>query len=79
MWQNVCSLLMSLFAVFFSSRPVVDLTVSMTFTPDALPMVFTGRIRVELCFEVDSSGTASEPGNSCLMGHAGAVVIPDWL
>ncbi|XP_055453278.1 integrin alpha-E [Psammomys obesus] len=49
-------------AAVFRSRPVVNLTVSMTFTPDALPMVFTGRIHVELCFKVDSSGTASEPG-----------------
>lgn len=49
-------------AVVLRSRPVVDLTVSMTFTPDALPMVFTGKMDVELCFKVDSSGVASEPG-----------------
>ncbi|XP_028643062.1 integrin alpha-E [Grammomys surdaster] len=49
-------------AVVLRSRPVVDLTVSMTFTPDALPMVFTGKMDVELCFEVDSSSVASEPG-----------------
>lgn len=58
---------MGLFAVFLSSRPVVDLTVSMTFTPDALPMVFTGKMDVKLCFEVDPSGVASEPGNGCLV------------
>ncbi|XP_051013864.1 integrin alpha-E [Acomys russatus] len=49
-------------AVVLRSRPVVDLNVSMTFTPDAVPMVFTDAMKVELCFEVDSSGTASEPG-----------------
>lgn len=58
---------MGFFAVFFSSRPVVDLTVSMTFTPDALPMVFIGKMDVNLCFEVDSSVVASEPGNGCLV------------
>lgn len=72
-------LLMGLFAVFFSSRPVVDLTVSMTFTPDAVPMVFTEEMKVKLCFEVDSSGTTSEPGNGCLVGHPAVVVFPDWL
>ncbi|XP_031207607.1 integrin alpha-E isoform X4 [Mastomys coucha] len=41
-------------AVVLRSRPVVDLTVSMTFIPDVLPMVFTGKMDVELCFEVDS-------------------------
>lgn len=45
--------------LFFSSRPVVDLTVSMTFNPVVLPMVFTGKMDVELCFEVDSF----KPGN----------------
>lgn len=64
---GICALLMGFFAVFFSSRPVVDLTVSMTFTPDALPMVFIGKMDVKLCFEVDSSGVASEPGNGCLV------------
>nr|ABD49099.1 integrin alpha E [Mus musculus] len=49
-------------AVVLRSRPVVDLTVSMTFTPDALPMVFIGKMDVNLCFEVDSSVVASEPG-----------------
>ncbi|GAB1296414.1 Integrin alpha-E [Apodemus speciosus] len=49
-------------AVVLRSRPVVDLTVSMTFTPTALPLLFTGKMAVELCFKVDSSGAASEPG-----------------
>lgn len=60
------ALLMGFFAVFFSSRPVVDLTVSMTFTPDALPMAFKDKMDVELCFKVDSSAVPSEPGNGCL-------------
>ncbi|CAO2644090.1 Integrin alpha-E [Lemmus lemmus] len=49
-------------AAVLRSRPVVDLAVSMTFTPDALPMVFNGKMAVELCFEVDSSNTTSKPG-----------------
>lgn len=78
MQQNLCSFLMGLFA-FFSSQPVVDLAVSMTFIPAALPMFFKDNVDVELCFEVASSTTASNPGNGCLVGCPGVVVIPDWL
>nr|XP_048304659.1 integrin alpha-E [Myodes glareolus] len=49
-------------AAVLRSRPVVDLTVSMTFTPAALPMVFNDKMAVELCFEVGSSSTTSKPG-----------------
>ncbi|KAL6092486.1 hypothetical protein STEG23_019215, partial [Scotinomys teguina] len=49
-------------AAVFCSRPVVDLTVSMTFRPALLPMAFNGKMAVELCFQVGSSSAASEPG-----------------
>lgn len=78
MGQRLCSLLTDLFLVF-SSRPVVDLTASMTFTPTLLPMAFQGEMDVELCFEVGSSSEASKQGNSCLGCPGGVAVIPDWL
>lgn len=79
MGQHLCSLLTDLFLVF-SSRPVVDLTVSMTFTPTLLPMAFQGEMDVELCFEVGSSSEASKQGNnSCLGCPGGVAVFPDWL
>ncbi|CAH6785963.1 Itgae [Phodopus roborovskii] len=49
-------------AAVLCSRPVVDLTVSVTFVPAALPMVFSDNVDVELCFEVGSSSTAFKPG-----------------
>uniref|UniRef100_A0A8C8TRY9 Integrin alpha E, epithelial-associated n=1 Tax=Peromyscus maniculatus bairdii TaxID=230844 RepID=A0A8C8TRY9_PERMB len=49
-------------AAVLRSRPVVDLTVSMTFTPTLLPMAFQGEMDVELCFEVGSSSEASKQG-----------------
>ncbi|XP_035316195.1 integrin alpha-E isoform X1 [Cricetulus griseus] len=49
-------------AAVLRSQPVVDLAVSMTFIPAALPMFFKDNVDVELCFEVASSTTASNPG-----------------
>ncbi|XP_040605034.1 integrin alpha-E [Mesocricetus auratus] len=49
-------------AAVLRSQPVVDLTVSMTFTPAALPMFFKDNLDVELCFEVGSSSPVSKPG-----------------
>lgn len=45
---------MVLFAVLFSSRPVVHLKVSMDFTPKALPIGFNSNVNVLLCFEISS-------------------------
>ncbi|EGW04579.1 Integrin alpha-E [Cricetulus griseus] len=56
------SLLLSSQQCDFGSQPVVDLAVSMTFIPAALPMFFKDNVDVELCFEVASSTTASNPG-----------------
>lgn len=57
------SLLMVLFAVLFSSRPVVYLNVSMTFTPMALPIGFNTSVNAYLCFEISSLTTAAQSGN----------------
>jgi hypothetical protein len=57
------SLLMGLFAVLFSSRPVVHLKVSMTFVPSALPIGFNGSVNVHLCFEITSATMAADSGN----------------
>lgn len=57
------SLLTVFFAVLFSSRPVVRLKVSMTFTPEALPIGFNSSVNVCLCFEISSVTTAAESGN----------------
>ncbi|ERE68803.1 integrin alpha-M [Cricetulus griseus] len=54
-------------AAVLRSQPVVDLAVSMTFIPAALPMFFKDNVDVELCFEVASSTTASNPAG----GHDG--------
>lgn len=55
--------LMVLFAVSFSSRPVIRLKVSMTFTPKALPIGFNSSVNMYLCFEISSATTAAESGN----------------
>lgn len=57
------SLLMVLFAVLFSSRPVLRLKVSMTFTPKALPIGFNSSVNVFLCFEISSVTAAAKSGN----------------
>ncbi|XP_004433494.1 PREDICTED: integrin alpha-E isoform X1 [Ceratotherium simum simum] len=49
-------------AVVFRSRPVVRLKVSMTFTPEALPIGFNRSVNVGLCFEISSASTAAESG-----------------
>lgn len=69
------SLLMVLFAVLFSSRPVVRPKVSMTFTPKVLPIGFNGSVTVRLCFEISAATTAAESGNR----QPSVGVIPCWL
>lgn len=54
---------MVLSAVSFSSRPVVRLAVSVTFTPEALPIGFNSSVDVNLCFEISSETTAATSGN----------------
>lgn len=49
-------------AAVFRSRPVVRLKVSMTFTPEALPIGFNSSVNVCLCFEISSVTTAAESG-----------------
>ncbi|KAG8517126.1 Integrin alpha-E [Galemys pyrenaicus] len=47
-------------AVVLRSRPVVLLRPSVNFTPEALPIGFSGSVGVSLCFEVGSATTAAE-------------------
>lgn len=68
-----------LFAVLFSSRPVVHLKVSMTFTPSALPIGFTGSVNGHLCFEVSPTTAAAESGNGQPSGPSDVVAIACWL
>uniref|UniRef100_H0VTJ8 Integrin subunit alpha E n=1 Tax=Cavia porcellus TaxID=10141 RepID=H0VTJ8_CAVPO len=49
-------------ATVLRSRPVVHLKVSMTFTPSALPIGFTGSVNGHLCFEVSPTTAAAESG-----------------
>lgn len=57
------SFIIVLFAVSFSSRPVVYLKVSMTFTPKALPIGFNSSVNACLCFEINPMTTAAKSGN----------------
>lgn len=61
--EDLRSFLMVLSAVSFSSRPVVRLAVSVTFTPEALPIGFNSSVDVNLCFEISSETTAATSGN----------------
>ncbi|XP_036307688.1 integrin alpha-E [Pipistrellus kuhlii] len=49
-------------AAVLRSRPVVRLEVSMTFTPEALPIGFNSSVHVRLCFDVSSETTATTSG-----------------
>ncbi|XP_006899853.1 PREDICTED: integrin alpha-E [Elephantulus edwardii] len=49
-------------AIVLRSRPVVHLKVSMTFSPDLLPIDFKGTVNVNLCFEISSGTTVIETG-----------------
>lgn len=69
------SLLMVLFAVLFSSRPVVRLKASMTFMPKMLPIGFNNSVNVYLCFEISSATTAAKSGNR----RPSVGVVPCWL
>ncbi|XP_042636426.1 integrin alpha-E [Orycteropus afer afer] len=56
---TVCSLGQ---AAVLRSLPVVNLKVSMHFTPEALPIGFSGTVDVRLCFEISSGTPATETG-----------------
>ncbi|XP_014397421.1 PREDICTED: integrin alpha-E [Myotis brandtii] len=49
-------------AAVLRSRPVVRLVVSLTFTPEALPIGFNSSVDVNLCFEISSGTTAAMSG-----------------
>lgn len=58
------------FAVLFSTRPVACFQVSMTFSPQTLPIGFNGSVNMNLCFESCSATAAAETGTDGVIVQA---------